>query len=80
MSAGSALGHCVVDAVGGGGLTGQSGGVSNVVIYTSEFASSLQRVRSHCIRFWPIFCTGVHCRHRQKKQMRLKPWFLTITQ
>jgi hypothetical protein len=32
VSAGSALGHCVED-VGGGGLTGQSGGVCNV-IYT----------------------------------------------
>lgn len=36
MSAGSASGHCVEDAgEGGGGLTGQSGGVCNVVIYTS---------------------------------------------
>jgi hypothetical protein len=29
------------------------------------------RLRSHCVRIWPTFYTGVHCRHRQKKQMRL---------
>ena len=32
------------------------------------------RLRSHCIRIWPIFYTGVHCRHRQRKQMRLNKW------
>jgi hypothetical protein len=32
------------------------------------------RLRSHCIRIWPIFYTGVHCRHRKKKQMRLNKW------
>jgi hypothetical protein len=29
---------------------------------------------SHCIRIWPIFYTGVHCRHREKKHMRLNMW------
>jgi hypothetical protein len=42
--------------------------------WRSHLARVTVRLRSHCIRIWPIFYTGVHCRHRQKRQMCLNKW------
>ena len=36
--------------------------------------TELLRLWSHCIRIWPIFYTDIHCRQRQKKQMRFSKW------